>query len=30
VYDGYFEKGKKHGFGKQIYVNGDIYEGNFK
>jgi hypothetical protein len=27
VYSGDFLNGKKHGIGKYIYFNGDIYEG---
>lgn len=29
-YEGCWERGEKHGYGQEIYPNGDYYEGNFK
>ncbi|CAD8170251.1 unnamed protein product [Paramecium pentaurelia] len=30
LYDGQFEQGQKHGFGKETYITGGRYEGSFK
>ena len=30
VYGGSFKNGKKHGYGKETWPNGDVYEGEFK
>ncbi|CAD8178813.1 unnamed protein product [Paramecium octaurelia] len=30
LYDGQFEQGQKHGYGKECYITGGCYEGQFK
>ena len=29
-YEGCWVRGEKHGYGQEVYPNGDYYEGNFK